>query len=326
MTLLLYLLLAICVVLLSIKLSFYVDLLDKKTDISGAFIGGVMLAAVTSLPEFFTSLSSTIFLDKPGLVMGNILGSNLFNLTALSAIALIFFTAFKKASIGRSHITTLKCTVTIYILLTLGAYFNFDPFILFFSLYSIAIAVVYYVGIKTMSNDDGLENVEEEAEVPLTIAQIGRRFTLASILLVAFSIAITFVTDRLAIEYNMGTTFAGALLLGVATSLPELASSVNLARLGNFNAMTGNILGSNLFNFFIMSIADFTYFRGSVYLFTKEGFALLSFGLVAHFATAFVVSSKIMMSPESQMKRNFTFILPNIIVIVCYMLFIASSM
>ncbi len=65
----------------SIKLSYYVDELDKKTNLSGAFIGGVMLAAVTSLPELFTSISSTLFLNEVQLVSGNVLGSNIFNLT-----------------------------------------------------------------------------------------------------------------------------------------------------------------------------------------------------------------------------------------------------
>ena len=45
-----FLVLAVAVVFLSIKLSKYVDMLDKTTKVSGAFIGGVLLAAVTSLP------------------------------------------------------------------------------------------------------------------------------------------------------------------------------------------------------------------------------------------------------------------------------------
>ena len=74
-----YILLALGVIVFSVKLSFYVDELDKKTNVSGAFLGGVMLAAVTSLPELFTSIASTIFLDDVNLVYGNILGSNIFN-------------------------------------------------------------------------------------------------------------------------------------------------------------------------------------------------------------------------------------------------------
>ena len=50
-----YLVVAAFVVILSIKASNYIDLLDKNTELSGAFLGGIMLSAVTSLPELFKS-------------------------------------------------------------------------------------------------------------------------------------------------------------------------------------------------------------------------------------------------------------------------------
>ena len=86
-----YLCVAAGLTFLAIKAADYVDLIDKKTSLSGAFIGGVMLSAVTSLPEMFTSISSTLMLKQPGLCMGNILGSDLFNLLILAVLALVFF-------------------------------------------------------------------------------------------------------------------------------------------------------------------------------------------------------------------------------------------
>ena len=59
----LYFILAGALVFLSNKLGQYIDLLDKKTKVSGAFLGGVLLAAVTSLPELFTSFSSIILFN-----------------------------------------------------------------------------------------------------------------------------------------------------------------------------------------------------------------------------------------------------------------------
>ena len=73
-----YLILAVIVMGFSIQLSNYVDIIDKRTSISGAFIGGVILAAITSLPELFTSISATALLGQPELVIGNILGSDIF--------------------------------------------------------------------------------------------------------------------------------------------------------------------------------------------------------------------------------------------------------
>ena len=83
-----YIVLAALVVFLSVRLSYYVDCLDKKTNLSGAFIGGVMLAAVTSLPELFTSLTAVLALDQPDLVQGNVLGSNIFNLCVIGGLML----------------------------------------------------------------------------------------------------------------------------------------------------------------------------------------------------------------------------------------------
>ena len=81
----LYILVSVAVVLLSIKASRYIDLIDQKSSLSGAFLGGVLLSAVTSLPELFTSISATLLLEKPSLCLGNILGSNIFNLVAVNS-------------------------------------------------------------------------------------------------------------------------------------------------------------------------------------------------------------------------------------------------
>ena len=89
-----YLIIAASVVWCSIRASEYVDIMEKHTTLSGAFIGGVVLSAVTSLPELFTSLTSTMLLDKPGLAIGNILGSNIFNCAMLAVFIIIYYRSF----------------------------------------------------------------------------------------------------------------------------------------------------------------------------------------------------------------------------------------
>ena len=63
---LIYIILALTVIGFSIKAADYVDLIDRKTNISGAFIGGVMLAAITSLPEFLQACSAALILNNSG--------------------------------------------------------------------------------------------------------------------------------------------------------------------------------------------------------------------------------------------------------------------
>ena len=112
-----YLILAVIVMGFSIQLSNYVDIIDKRTSISGAFIGGVILAAITSLPELFTSISATALLGQPELVIGNILGSDIFNTAVLASLFLAFPKRFRRARIGASHNLSLVLVAAIYLYL-----------------------------------------------------------------------------------------------------------------------------------------------------------------------------------------------------------------
>ena len=275
-----YAALAVCVVFFSIKLANYVDLIDKKTDLSGAFIGGVILAAVTSLPELFTSISAVLFVKQPDLVMGNILGSNLFNMCIFGGAALIAAKSLCKSTIGNSHLKTTVITFVMFAIMLLPVVFKKDYTVVGISVYSIILLVLYACSIKFMAGDSAESEGEDTSD--LTLKQIIIRFIIMAVLLVTASIFITVAADHLSEEFNLGKTVGGALFLGVATSLPELTSSIALIRKGNFNACAGNVMGSGVFNFCIISVADILYRGGSVYISNDKSSSYLNiFGLVA---------------------------------------------
>ena len=317
---LIYLALAIAVVLLSIKASVYVDLLDKNTKLSGAFIGGVLLSAVTSLPELLTSLSSTVWLKNPGLSLGNILGSNLFNMTIIAMLIILWTSNFKKSNISKSHSYTAWVTLAIYVAVALNMLniVNFE--VVTISITSIIILVLYTLGVKTMSNDDGgtADEFKDETAVTtlLSLKQIIIRFILVSIGLVISSILITYVTDIIAARLNLGASLAGALLLGIATSLPELTSCVSLVKIGNFNVSVGNIVGSNLFNFLIIFISDVLFIGGTVYDFAESQTRnLVIFGIISTILMLTVLKIK------DKVKNKYILYIPSIGIIVSYLLF-----
>ena len=317
---LIYLALAIAVVLLSIKASVYVDLLDKNTKLSGAFIGGVLLSAVTSLPELLTSLSSTVWLKNPGLSLGNILGSNLFNMTIIAMLIILWTSNFKKSNISKSHSYTAWVTLAIYVAVALNMLniVNFE--VVTISITSIIILVLYTLGVKTMSNDDGgtADEFKDETAVTtsLSLKQIIIRFILVSIGLVISSILITYVTDIIAARLNLGASLAGALLLGIATSLPELTSCVSLVKIGNFNVSVGNIVGSNLFNFLIIFVSDVLFIGGTVYDFAESQTRnLVIFGIISTMLMLTVLKIK------DKVKNKYILYIPSIGIIVSYLLF-----
>ena len=262
-----YLIVAAGVVWFSVKASDYVDLLDKKTSLSGAFIGGIMLSDVTSLPELFTSISATVLIGEPGLCLGNILGSDLFNMAMLSFFLLMFTRTFGKASLSASHRVVTLFVFACYVLLILDWLDILNIHILSVSLTSVCIVILYVLSVRYMSAEDGTEEEEEADTSPLTVKQVAIRFVAVSIGIVALSIIITYITDAISIRLNLGQGMAGALFLGIATSLPEAASTVTLLRMGNVDIAFGNIVGSNIFNFIIMAVVDILY-HGSVYDFS----------------------------------------------------------
>jgi cation:H+ antiporter len=280
-----YLIVAICVVWLSHKASGYIDLLDKTTNISGAFLGGIMLSVVTSLPELFTGISSTVLLNDPGLCMGNILGSDLFNLAVLGICFLCTLSLSRGAKISNTHITVTLLIVFIYVALLLNCFNIFNVQIFTFNITSVIIVILYVFAARLLAKDTGDKPTITDASQPITTlstTQIVVRFFLVSFGIIVLAILITYITDAIATEFNLAAGFAGALFLGVATSLPEVSSTIALFRLKNYNVAMGNIIGSNLLNLMILAIIDFIYLKPGVYDFSDpQTLALLICGTIS---------------------------------------------
>lgn len=319
-----YAALAVCVVFFSIKLANYVDLIDKKTDLSGAFIGGVILAAVTSLPELFTSISAVLFVKQPDLVMGNILGSNLFNMCIFGGAALIAAKSLCKSTIGSSHFKTTVITFIMFAIMMLPVVFKKDYTVVGISVYSIILLVLYACSIKFMAGDSAESEGEDTSD--LTLKQIIIRFIIMAVLLVVASIFITIAADHLSEEFKLGKTVGGALFLGVATSLPELTSSIALIRKGNFNACAGNVMGSGVFNFCIISVADILYRGGSVYISNDKSSSYLNiFGLVATTAVGAILLMKIRKKDTENAGLKLFYRIGGLAILACYGAFLFLS-
>lgn len=264
----LYIFSAAIVVTVSVRLSKYTDALDKKTRLSGAFIGGVILAAVTSLPELFTSAAAVCMLNQPELVNGNVYGSNIFNLTIIAICSLISLKSFQKAEISKAHAKALIFAIIMSALSLAGTYIP-EKYLISaapakINAVSILIAALYVIHLKTAKGGSS-PAADKKDVLPPALRQIIMRFAFLSVILVAVSILLTQITDSLSEKLSLGKTVAGAVFLGAATSLPELTSSISLARLKNYNASIGNITGSNIFNFTILCLSDILYKKGNIY-------------------------------------------------------------
>ncbi len=327
MSIVTYLIIAFVVVFASIKLSDYVDLLDKKTNLSGALLGGILLAAVTSLPELFTSISSTLFINKNSFVVGNILGSNLFNMCLFFIPYVFFFGKLATSKVNKSHLISMAFIGALYIsVVVAGFVFNFNHILWgWFNPISILIVAIYALAVlKTPKTEES--NDKEEDKSKLSVKQIAVLFAVFAVLLIAMSIGITYHTNWIVNTFHFGETFGGALFLGVATSLPELTSTINLCKKKNFDAAYGNILGSCVFNFIILSFSDVLSFNcGPLYNIDQSSFLLIVGGVIALlvFLPTLILTFK--GKSQNNLKFRILYITVGVLIVGTYIAFLVLS-
>ena len=263
----------ICAALIALagwRLSLYGDVIAEKTGLGGMWIGVVLLASVTSLPELATGVSAVAAADAPDIAVGNVLGACVLNLAYLVVLDLVhreesIYTRARQGHILSAGFGILLLGIVGFSLLlaqrvdelSLGHVGIYTPVIL--ALYLISMRVVFSYEKKQMA-----AYVEEAAEryPRLTLRQAIVRFALAALVVVGTGMWLPFVGEDIAALYGWNTSFVGALFIAAATSLPELAVTLSALRLGALDMAIGNLLGSNLFNLLILAVDDLFYWRG----------------------------------------------------------------
>jgi cation:H+ antiporter len=83
----------VCVVIIAIagrKAAIYGDAIAVKTGIGGLWIGLVLMATITSLPELFNGISAVALVKAPDLTIGDLFGSNAINLLILALLDIAY--------------------------------------------------------------------------------------------------------------------------------------------------------------------------------------------------------------------------------------------
>lgn len=313
MELVLFLFLAGLTVFLSFRLSYYADLLNKTTNISGVFIGGILLAGITSLPELVTCLSS-IFLNNPYLAIGDILGSNFFNIAMMCFFDILFIkTMFYNYTKNRYYLIYVLLILNYLIMyLFMGGTFNLEIFNIGLPSFIIIITYIFY-----------LKNAKEEEtkkEVITTKDHVLLKFFLVGLFMVIVSILLTLVVNLIAGKNpNVASSFIGAILLGITTSMPEVITFIALVKMKSFDLALSDIIGSNLFNLLILAIGDIFLKNKEIYYFVdKESMFLLIFGLILTILSFYQNNRKVV-------KNKLVYIIPSLMGILLYVYYIAIN-
>ena len=313
MELVLFLFLAGLTVFLSFRLSYYADLLNKTTNISGVFIGGILLAGITSLPELVTCLSS-IFLNNPYLAIGDILGSNFFNIAMMCFFDILFIkTMFYNYTKNKCYIIYLLLIINYFIMyLFMGGIFNLELFNIGIPSFIIIISYIIYLK-KAQEKDSKKEIIKTKEHVLL-------KFLFVGILMVIVSILLTLVVNLIAGKNpNVASSFIGAILLGITTSMPEVITFIALIKMKSFDLALSDIIGSNLFNLLILAVGDIFLKNKEIYYFVdKESMFLLIFGFILTILSFYQNNRKVV-------KNKLVYIIPSLIGVLLYIYYIVIN-
>lgn len=246
------------------------DVIAIRTGLGRTFIGVVMLATATSLPELGTGVSSIVWLDEPDLAAGDAFGSNVFNLLIIGLLDFFWRNGplLNRVSAGAVLIAGLGILMIglagASIFLHQELDFEIGSFI---SPMSIAILGAFVVSMWVLyKSEQGNDDTEEEAEPDSSMQRAFMVYGASATTVVVAAIWLANVGDGLAEELSLERSFVGTQFLALSTSLPELAASIAAIRLGAPELAISNVLGSNLFNMgFILFIDDAVYADGAVW-------------------------------------------------------------
>lgn len=205
-------------------------------------IGVVIVGFGTSTPEMLVSALAAAR-GETGVSFGNIVGSNIVNLTLILGVGVLIFPLAVDSKTVRREAPITVAGMGLFALLAPGGIGRLAAMVL---LLAMAAAVV-----SVLRRGDGDALAEDAVEFIEPSGTLGREVLWASVglagTLAGAQLLLTGALDLAEIA-GLDSGFVGATIVAVGTSLPELVTVIQSARRGEGDLILGNLLGSNLFN------------------------------------------------------------------------------
>ncbi len=231
------------IVLISDRIIRYVLVISKALGLSEIAAGFILLSIITSLPELSVSTVASLA-GEGGLSVGNVLGSNIANLTIILGLAVLIS---RKEIIIKGQ--TQKELVQFLFISSIIPLFIVQRGTLGPVLGMVLLTLFAFFGV-TVSRKTEVKIVEEtpKQQKEENIANVGIKFLVGVVLIIILSkIAVDSSID-IANFVGLPTSIIGATIIGFGTSLPELATTIQALKQGLVNMALGNLLGSCITN------------------------------------------------------------------------------
>ena len=223
----------------------------ERLGIPQIVIGLTIVAMGTSMPEFCSSLVSALN-HQPGMAVGNVVGSNIFNaLLIVGAAAVVAPISILRSSVKKDIPFALVASMLLVLLCGFdGKIQRYDAAILL-----VFFAIFMYMTLREAKTGSAEQPSAEGQTKPMSRLMAAVWIVVGLACLIGGSTVFVNGASELASALGVDPTIIGLTIVAMGTSLPELATSVVSATKGNSGIAIGNVLGSNVFNIlFILGV------------------------------------------------------------------------
>lgn len=261
-----------------IRITSVADRIADRTGLGEAVIGGVLLGLSTSLPGIAATVSAAVS-NAPSLAVSNTTGG----IAAQTAFLVIADLTYRRANLehAASDVSHLVQAAALIALLALALTAAMAPPVTIFAIHPVTLLLfaAYAVSVHasvTVRNapswqpdqtSDTRQDRPADEDPSEAVSNLRLALSLAglAVFLTLAGIAIAWSGAAIAEIFNISETIVGALLTAVATSLPELVTTVAAIRRGALQLAVGGIIGGNTFDVLFIGFADIAYREGSIY-------------------------------------------------------------
>lgn len=252
----------------AIVLTRFADTFARATRLGHLFVGSILLAGATSLPELSVNIS-IIKLDMPNMAVGGLLGSSLFNLGILALADLTHKArgyVFSRRSVetALAGVVSIGMTAIVGVGIFTGGVLESND-LAGLGISSLVLLTAYLLGIRLIYHDQ-LSKTARAAK-PAASGRMSRKrsaiivrslagFAVSTIIILVTAPYSASAAGEIAEASGLGNTFIGTTLVALATSLPELVTCISAVRMGAMSLAIGNIFGSNTFNLVLLVPLD----------------------------------------------------------------------
>jgi cation:H+ antiporter len=256
------------------KLAQYGDAIAEKTGLGRIWIGLVLIAVITTMPELATSVSSVALVHSADLALGTLLGSCCFNLSILALLDILHSRTPVLSVASPRHVITagwgaLLIAIAAASIIAGHRFSLFSLSLGWVGIPSIVILILYLLGMWWIFRRERGQRLHAAPTTALqydkfTTRTVWIRFALAAAAVIAAGIWLSFIGDEISRTTGWGGTFVGSLFLAITTSAPELVVAITALRMGAVDLAVADILGANMLDIAMIVPVDLAQGQGFV--------------------------------------------------------------